>query len=216
MFNVCYHCGQYRVDKEIDPSGPAAICPLCGWRHPFRMLPLLVVGGASGAGKSSVLQMLAGQFTQAVLLEGDLLWRPEFNQPETGYRDFLECWLRLAKNIHQSGRPTVIFNAGMGVPANIEGCVERRYFSQVKYLALVCGDQALETRLKARPAWRESGRDEWIRGQQDFNRWLREKGPAQGVELLDTSGKDLAQTAGETAEWIIRQIKTAHFNDETT
>ncbi len=47
MFNVCYQCGQYRADKIIDPSGPAAICPECGHRHPFRKLPLLVVGGAS-------------------------------------------------------------------------------------------------------------------------------------------------------------------------
>ena len=176
------------------------------------MLPLLVVGGASGAGKSSVLQKLAGSFTQAVLLEGDLLWRPEYNQPETGYRDFFETWLRLAKNIHQSGRPVVIFNAGMGVPSNIEECVERRYFSQVHYLGLVCDDPALEARLKARPAWRESGTDEGIRGQQDFNRWLREKGPAQGMDLLETSGKDLEQTAAETAQWIRRKIAEARPN----
>ena len=208
MFNVCYQCGQYRADKEIDPHGPAAICPECGYRHPFHMLPLLLVGGASGTGKSSLLQKLSGNFTRAVLLEGDLLWRPEYNQPETGYRDFFETWLRLAKNIHQSGRPVVIFSAGMGVPANIEACVERRYFSQVHYLALVCGDQTLEARLKARPAWRESGSDEWIRSQQDFNRWLRESGPAQGVDLLETSGKEVEQTASEAADWIHRICET--------
>ncbi len=209
MFNVCYQCGQYRADKIIDPSGPAAICPECGHRHPFRMLPLLVVGGASGTGKSSVLQKLAGSYTQAVLLEGDVLWRPEYNHPETGFRDFFEVWLRLAKNIHQSGRPVVIFNAGMGVPANIEECVERRYFSQVHQLGLVCADEVLETRLKARPAWRESGQDEWIRGQQEFNRWLHESGPAQGVDLLETSDKDLEQTSAAAAEWIRRRCAEA-------
>ena len=212
MFNVCYQCGQYRADKIIDPSGPAAICPECGHRHPFRMLPLLVVGGASGTGKSSVLQKLAGSFSQAVLLEGDVLWRPEYNQPETGFRDFFEVWLRLAKNIHQSGHPAVIFNAGMGVPANIEECVERRYFSQVHILGLVCADEVLEARLKARPAWRESGKDEWIRGQQVFNRWLRENGPAQGVDLLETSDKDLEQTSAAAADWIRRRCAGAALN----
>ncbi len=212
MFNVCYQCGQYRADKEIDPHGPAAICPECGYRHPFRMLPLLLVGGASGTGKSSLLQNLMGKFTQAVLLEGDLLWRPEFNRPETGFHDFFEVWLRLAKNIGQSGRPVVLFNAGMGVPENIESCVERRYFSQVHYLALVCDDQTLETRLKARPAWRESGGDEWIRGQQSFNRWLRESGPGHGVDLLETGSKELDQTTDEAADWIRRHIEGSSDN----
>ena len=206
MFNVCYQCGQYHADKEIDPDEPAAICPECGYRHPFRMLPLMVVGGASGAGKSSVLQKLTGKFTQAVLLEGDLLWRPEYNQPETGYHDFFETWLRLAKNIHQSGRQVVIFNAGMSVPANIENCVERRYFSQVHYLALVCANPVLEARLKARPAWRESGGEAWIQGQQRFNQWLNEQSPAQGIDLIETSGKALEETAGEAADWIRRHV----------
>lgn len=53
MINVCYNCGIYRADKLIDPSGPFAICPEYGFKHPFRQLPLLVVSGASGAGKSS-------------------------------------------------------------------------------------------------------------------------------------------------------------------
>ncbi len=181
--------------------------PECGYRHPFRMLPLLVVGGASGAGTSSVLQALAGNFTQAVLLDGDVLWRPEFDRPESGFHDFFDVWLRLAKNIGQSGRPVAIFNAGMGVPANLEECVERRYFSQVHYLGLVCDDQTLAARLKARPAWRQSGQDEWIHGQQEFNHWIRESGPAHGVEVLDTSGINLDQSAAATAEWIRRRCQ---------
>ncbi|MEZ4519804.1 MAG: rRNA adenine N-6-methyltransferase family protein [Chloroflexota bacterium] len=52
IFNTCYNCGQYHADKAIDPDGPFAVCPECGYRHPFRQLPLLLVGGASGAGKS--------------------------------------------------------------------------------------------------------------------------------------------------------------------
>jgi hypothetical protein len=72
----------------------------------------------------------------------------------------------------------------------------------------VCDDQTLEARLKARPAWRESGSDEWIRSQQDFNRWLRESGPVQGVDLLETSGKSLEQTAAEVSVWINRICKT--------
>ena len=127
MFNVCHSCGLYRADKIIDPSGsgPCAICPDCGHKHPFQQLRLLIVSGASGAGKSSVCQALPGKLDHIVLLDSDILWRPEFNKPENKYRDFFETWLRMAKNISQAGRPVVLFGAGMGVPENIEPCVER-------------------------------------------------------------------------------------------
>ncbi|HJS18435.1 MAG TPA: hypothetical protein VJ785_06790 [Anaerolineales bacterium] len=60
MFNACHQCGLYRADKLIDPSGPYAICPECGYKHAFRQLPLLIVSGTSGAGKSTVCQALSG------------------------------------------------------------------------------------------------------------------------------------------------------------
>ncbi len=128
MWNTCWQCGLYRVDKAIDPAGPAAICPECGFRHPFLQLPLLLVSGASGSGKSAVCQALLGQLPEAILLDSDILWRPEFDTPANHYRDFFETWLRMARNIGQSGQPVVLFGAGFGVLANLEPCVERRYF----------------------------------------------------------------------------------------
>ncbi len=90
MTNVCYNCGKYRANKTIDPSGSYAICPVCGHKHPFLQLPLLIVAGASETGKSTVCHKLLGRLTEAVLLDGDLLWRPEFNRPEQGYRAYHE------------------------------------------------------------------------------------------------------------------------------
>jgi hypothetical protein len=39
MFNVCPKYGEYSVEKPIDASGPFAICPFCGYAHPFLQLP---------------------------------------------------------------------------------------------------------------------------------------------------------------------------------
>ncbi len=202
MFNTCAQCGAYRVDKTIDPTGPIAICPVCGHAHPFRQLPLLLVGGASGAGKSAVLRALIGQIDEAVLLEGDILWRPSFNSPDDSYRDFFEMWLRMAKNIGQSGRPAVLFGAGFAVPDNVEPCVERRYVSAVNYLALVADGAVLTERLQARPAWRESGGDAFIESQLDFNRWLRAYDDTPSISQLDTSDATVAETAVAVATWI--------------
>jgi hypothetical protein len=49
------------------------------------------------------------------MLEADILWRPEFDQPEERCRGFFETWLRLGKNISH-----VIF------PGQDRGCDARR------------------------------------------------------------------------------------------
>ena len=203
MFNVCHHCGLYRADKIIDPSGPYAICPECGHRHLFRQLPLFLVSGASGAGKSTVCNALIGSLHNLVILDSDILWRPEFNKPEENYRDFFETWLRVAKNISQAGRPVMLLGAGTGVPGNIEPCVERRYFSEIHYLALVCSDEVLAQRLKARPAWRGSSEQAFIENHIHFNQWLKgQQTGTQPISLIDTTYDPLETTVEQVKTWI--------------
>lgn len=213
--NVCFNCGEYRADKIIDPSGPYAICPVCEYKHPFLQLPLLVVGGASGTGKSMVCHALLGRMNGVVLLEGDLLWQPEFNKPEDKYIEFFETWLRICKSISQSGRPVVIFNAGMGVPENVEGCVERRYFSDVHYLALICDDEVLAERLRSRPVWQKSSGPANVEEQVGFNRWFREQGAQTEtvIELIDTTGVSVEETAEQVALWVCRKIGGTRSGD---
>ena len=202
MMNVCYKCGHYDAAKEIDPTGPYAICPACGHRHPFRRLPLLILCGASGSGKSTVGHHLPWMTQQAVVLDSDILWSAAFDQPETNYRDFYETWLRLAKNIAQAGKPALLISAG-GIPENIEPCVERRYFSALHYLALVCDDATLAARLRQRPAWRQSS-EPAIEEHVAFNRWFKTHAEEQTppITLLDTTEVAIEQTAARVAAWI--------------
>lgn len=203
MINTCAHCGLYRADKTIDPAGPYAVCPECGHQHPFLRLPLFVIGGASGTGKSTVCQTLSGKPSPAVVLDADILWRPEFNTPETNYRDFFETWLRMAKNISQSGRPVALFGAGVCVPENIEPCIERRYFSQVHYLALTCSEEALVERLRQRPAWRETHHKDFIEAQARFNRWFQAYDQQPTIEVLDTTHITVEIAAQKVQDWIM-------------
>ena len=207
MMNVCFQCGMYHADKMIDPSGPFAICPECGCKHPFRQLPLLIVSGASGTGKTTVCQHLLGQVTQAVLLDSDILWRPEFNTPDTNYRDFFETWLRVCKNISQSGKPVVLFGAGVGVPENIENCIERRYFSKIHYLALVCSNETLSERLQMRPSWRGTREPEYIEESIRFNRWLKAYDRQPIIKLIDNTNALLEETALQVASWIDASVR---------
>ncbi len=207
MMNVCYQCGMYHADKLIDLTGPFAICPECGYKHKFQQLPLLIVSGASGAGKSTVCQYLLGKVTQAVLLDSDILWRPEFNTPDTNYRDFFETWLRVCKNISQSGRPVVLFGAGVGMPENIENRIERRYFSKVHYLALVCSDETLSQRLQQRPVWRGTREPDYVEEHIRFNSWFKVYNGQPVIKLTDTTNVALEETTLQVRSWINESVR---------
>ncbi len=135
-------------------------------------------------------------------MESDILWRDEFNEPATDYRDYREMWLRICKNISQAGKPVIL--CGAGVPAQFEQCIERRYFSNGHYLALVCEDETLACRLRNRPAWRGSSKDDYIEEHIKFNRWLIDN--AQKTQppmtLLNTSGITVDESVAAIEQWI--------------
>ncbi len=202
MFNVCTACGLSHVEPEFDGSGHL-VCTSCGDRRPFRRLPLLLVGGPAGAGKSTACALLLGELTEAVLFESDLLWRKEFNTPGDNYHEYSRLWLRLAAHVSQSGRPAALFGAGFAVPHNVEPLPERALFSAAHYLGLTCDDEVLTARLRARPSWRNTT-DELIGEHVKFNHWLKEHAAETEppVTLIDTTSAAVAETAALVASWI--------------
>jgi adenylate kinase family enzyme len=202
MFNVCPICGDYRADKTIAPEGPYAICANCGFRYEFIRSPLFILTGASGVGKSTVCLGLAAKTKDVVTMESDILWREEFNQPATNYREYRETWLRVCKHISQAGKPVVL--CGVGEPTQFEQCLERRYFSELHYLALICDDQILASRLRNRPACRHSSKDECVNEQVAFNRWLQNnaRDTKPPMTLLNTSKITADETVEEVQRWI--------------
>ncbi len=180
------------------------VCPACGERRrALKKLPLLLIGGPAGAGKSTAGALLLGELSEAVLIESDLLWRKEFNTPEDGYNSYTRLWLRLAAHISQSGRPVALFGAGFAVPHNVEPLPERSLFSAVHYLALTCEDDALTARLRARPTWRNTT-DELIGEHVKFNHWLKANAAdaSPPVTLIDTTADSPEETAARVAAWI--------------
>lgn len=203
MFNVCPGCGEYRPARDVRAAQAVAVCR-CGHVQVFRPGPLLIVGGASGTGKSTVLHRLATAELPVVALDGDVLWREEFRD-RVG--EWAEIWLRMAKNVALAGKPVMLFNAGLVVPENIESAVERRYFSEIHRLALVCDETVLEARLRARPGWRRASEPEALRAQLGFNRWLRESGPSQGIEIVDTSEISPDAACGAVRAWMAARMR---------
>ena len=172
MFNVCPQCGEYSVEKTIASIGPFAICPFCQCAHPFLQQPLFIITGPSCAGKTTVCLALVPLMEECVIMESDILWGAFPATPENNYSDYRNMWLRVAKNIGQAGRPVVL--CGTAIPEQFETCPERRYFSTLHYLAMVCDDSLLRERLQHRPQWRGSGSDDVVERMVQFNHWLKE------------------------------------------
>ena len=103
----------------------------------------------------------------------------------------------MSKNIGQAGRPVALFGARVGVPANLEPCVERHYFSDLHYLALVCDDDVLAHRRRDRPVWRQSGDPAFVEGHIQPNRWFKAQTgkTVSAIELLDTTHLSVADAA---------------------
>jgi hypothetical protein len=207
MFNVCPQCGQYSDEKPIDPAGPFALCPYCGYRHRFVQLPLFVLTGASGSGKTTIGRELTAKMSECVIMESDILWRLEFATPEDNYRAYRNLWLRVAKNISQAGRPVTL--CGSAIPEQFETCPERRYFTEIHYLAIVCEADVLTLRLQSRPTWRKSSEPEFIQHMVDFNHWFIENAHITHppIALLDNTALSLEASVEYVARWIHSRLK---------
>ncbi len=195
------------MDKLVQPERAVAICAECRLEFAFKRLPMFVITGASGCGKSTVLLHLSGNTDGIICLDSDILWRDEFNSPEDDYAEYRNLWLRMVKNIAQSGLPVALF--GSATPGQFDKCVERRYIGDIHYLALTCDDEELERRLKSRPSWRGSGSEDVIFGMKCFNRWLVDNAAEQRMDTIDTTKMTLAESAAATLAWMTARLSAS-------
>jgi Predicted nucleotide kinase len=179
------------------------ICPNCKEKQLLKRLPLFIITGASGVGKSTLSAELYKKETEYIVLESDILWFDFFNTIEDNYRTYRETWLRLCKNISQSGKSVVL--CGCSTPEQFENCIERRYFSEILYLACVCDSDLLEKRLRQ---GRNVNDDNWIQSSISFNQWLKDNADKTEpkIMLLETSNKSVEEAAEFVDEWIKERL----------
>jgi gluconate kinase len=170
---------------------------------------LFILTGASATGKSTLCLELATRLSDCVCIECDILWRPEFATPKDNYHTFRDLCLRVAKNVAQASRPVLL--CGSAIPEQYENCPERRYFSATHYLALVCDDEELISRLQSRPAWRQSSTREFIATMLQFNRWFKTnaRNTQPPMTLLDTTHLSINQCVERVANWVHSQLSAA-------
>jgi len=94
------------------------------------------------------------------------------------------------------------------LPEQFETCPERRYFSTLHYLAMVCDDSLLRERLQQRPQWRGSGSDDVVERMVQFNHWLKEHATTTNLPmtLYDSTRQSIQETTKGVAQWIRERL----------
>jgi dephospho-CoA kinase len=162
-------------------------------------VPLYIVTGAKGTGKTTIIKDLRKLMPEYAVFDYDDII--EFINDDLRKFDkhkLLNIWLRVARNIAESGRKTII--CGIIRPDDVEKCIDFDNFKHVYYLALHCDDQTREIRLQKRKRMTEKK----LQRNNDFAKWLIEIADKYNppMPIIDTSKTDVTKVAQQIREWI--------------
>lgn len=187
-------CGPEAV-LERDPQAPVLRCASCGAVTEALALPMFVVTGASGVGKTTVTPLLRRLLPECVVFEGDAVSQVA----ALGWDVCRDTWLRIAREIALSGRSMVLCTSLM--PDAFDALPARKALGPIHFSNLDCPGDVLAARLRARPAWRfwqHGSIEEAIETHQRFAAWLRE----HIDPTWDTATMTPDETAGRIAAWV--------------
>jgi hypothetical protein len=187
----CMQCGPGAV-LQLDPHARLLRCPRCCGEQRLPWQPLFVVTGASGTGKSAIVEPLRRRLPGCEVFEADVI----LHVAALGWETWRNTWLQLAHAIALNGRATVL--CGSLLPEQLEGLPARRLVGPIHFCNLDCPDAVLAGRLSTRPAWRGSSAEATIDKHQRFAARLRQR----IQPTFDTSVLTGDEVADSVAGWV--------------
>lgn len=180
------------VILDADPRAHRLRCRCCGTESRLPVLPLFVVTGASGTGKTAITEPLRPLLPGCLVFETDVI----LHVAALGWDTWRNTWLQLAHAVALGGQATVL--TGSFTPDQLEHLPARKLVGPIHFALLDCPDDVLAGRLRARPAWRGTSSEAKITEHQRFAAWLR----ASITPCFDTSTASAADVAGQIAAWV--------------
>lgn len=204
MIGICPKCGNYEWDKQISEDKKHIICSGCGHEWNFKAMPLFILTGCSGVGKTTTAQELMQRDTDFIVMDADFLYNIMPHETEEDYKNWVEQIMSLSKNIMQGGKPILWTIAG--ALDKFEDTYNRRFFTDIHYLALVCNPMDLEKRMREE---RHITDLSWINSSIDYNNWFMETGIVsnQKIDTYDITGKSVSDVADYVTYWVTLKSK---------
>lgn len=197
MIGICPKCGNYHWDKTVTETEIA--CPQCGHRWAYRRLPLFILSGCSGVGKTTTAQELLQRQTDFIVLDGDIFYNIMPHECDEDYQRQVEQILSLSRNLMQCGKPVLWTMAGS--LDKIHHTYNCRFFSRIHCLALTCEESALRRRMTEGRGIADKG---WLQSSADYNRYFQTHGQLGDLrfETLDITDKSVTAVASAVDAWV--------------
>lgn len=201
MIGICPQCGNYDWDKTVTETEIA--CPNCGHRWSYKRLPLFILSGCSGVGKTTTGQALLQRETAFIVLDSDLFYSIMPHETTEDYQKQTEQLLSLSRNLMQSGKPVLWTKAGC--LDQLPDAYNARFFSAIYCLALTCEESVLRRRMTEGRRITDEG---WLQSSVDYNRYFQTHDHigAQAFETLDITGKSVTQVADCVEAWVMGKM----------
>ena len=197
MIGICPNCGNYRWDKTVTET--EIVCPRCAHRWGYRRLPLFILTGCSGVGKTTTGQALLARQTDFLVLDADLFYNIMPHETTEDYQKQTEQMLFLSRNLMQGGTPILWTRAGC--LDLLPHAYNSRFFSAIHCLALTCEENALRERMTKGRGITDEG---WIQSSADYNRYFMTHNQIgeQKFETLDITDLSADEVADRVEAWV--------------
>lgn len=204
--HFCTSCQATFPHKDPRPDQGVAVCTQCGSENRIPRVPLFIITGSSGCGKSTVAQILLGKLNPYFIVDADFLCHDI-----KGYGGSWDAFwnhvsivsLALARNL----RPIVV--VGRVTPAQIEKAKTLSFFSAVHYMILTCDPSTQAARLKGRsvPGLLKPPTPEEIEGHARAAQSIVEEARQRpNATILDNTGLTQSHTAAVVDRWILERL----------
>ncbi len=165
------------------------------------MKKLIVLSAACGVGKSTLKDALNEIISDSfACIDTDEVglnwWDYAGTDKESEYND--DC---LAEAVKMSGEKNLLFAACLN-PYDFYGKVKIPHeITSAFFIGMTCSDEEIAARLRARPAERMCGSNEFITAQISYNNWFRENSNKFQF-YIDNTNKTVSETADKIATFI--------------
>lgn len=167
-----------------------------------RKLPLFIVTGASGVGKTTVMEELRVQLPDFVVFSTDI---DNFGTTASKleYQDRYNLLLYFASAVAKSGRGTII--CGTFMPWDAEKCDVYQAFSELCFINLHCDDTTRNHRLRNRED-KAMWTDDMLKQHEQFAQWLLDNAETAynpPMPTIVTTSTPPAEVAEQIKEYVL-------------